>query len=295
MAFSPSFGKKIKIFVLLSLLCAAIFSWYAVFVEDRRGILTVAFLNVGQGDAILIESPDGNQILIDGGPNAKVLHELGGVLPFYDRFLDVILATHPDKDHTAGLADVFHRFGVGAYFLSGAESDNGMNEILDAASAKASAKKYLARQGMRIDLGRGAMLDILFPDRDATHLETNTSSIVAKLSYGETSFLFTGDSPKAIEEYLAGENEYGENAEGVLDVDVLKLGHHGSRTSTSEIFLDATTPQYAIISAGKDNRYGHPHQEVLSLLAAHRIPALNTADTGTIIFQSDGKKVVQVE
>ncbi|MCI0566546.1 MBL fold metallo-hydrolase, partial [bacterium] len=170
---------------------------------------------------------------------------------------------------------------------SGAESDNGMNEILDAGSGKSGAKKYLGRQGTRIDLGDGAVLDILFPDRDMIHAETNTSSIIVKLTYGDTSFLLTGDSPTAIEQYLAA--TYGEQ----LDVDILKLGHHGSRTSTSEIFLSATTPEYAIISSGKNNSYGHPHKEITSLLATRNITALNTADTGTVVFQSDGRSIIK--
>ncbi|MCI0542417.1 MBL fold metallo-hydrolase [bacterium] len=278
-------ASKLRYFILAGLLFTAVFSWYAVFAESREGVLTVAFLDVGQGDAIFIESPDGNQVLIDGGPNAKVLRGLAREMPFYDRFIDVVVATHPDRDHTAGLTDVFSRFQAGAYFASGAESDNGMNEILDARSKKSDAKKYIARQGTRLDLGDGAVLDILFPDRDASGMETNTSSIVAKLTYGDTSFLFTGDSPIAIEQYLAA--TYGEQ----LDVDVLKLGHHGSRTSTSEIFLSAATPEYAIISAGKDNRYGHPHKEVISFLTTRNITTFNTADAGTIVFESDGRDI----
>ncbi len=277
--------SKLKYFVLGALFLTAIFSWYALFAESREGVLTVSFLDVGQGDAIFVESPDGNQVLIDGGPNAKVLRELAREMPFYDRFIDVIIATHPDRDHTAGLADVFSRFHSGAYFASGALSDNGMNEILDANSESSGAKKYLGRAGTRIDLGDGAVLDILFPDRDMTHIETNTSSIVAKLTYGDTSFLLTGDSPIAIEQYLAA--TYGEQ----LDVDVLKLGHHGSRTSTSDIFLTVTSPEYAITSAGKDNRYGHPHKEVTDILISHNITALNTAHHGMLVFKSDGKRV----
>lgn len=277
--------QKLKYFTLAILSLTALFSWYAVFAEARDGELTVVFLDVGQGDAISIESPDGNQVLIDGGPNGTVLRELAEEMPFYDRFIDVVIATHPDKDHTSGLADVFARYESGAYFASGAESDNGMNEILDERSEKSGARKYIAKQGTRIDLGGGAVLDILFPDRDMTHVETNTSSLIAKLTYGNTSFLFTGDSPQAIEEYLV--SQYGDQ----LDVDVLKLGHHGSRTSTSEIFLAATTPEYAVISAGKDNRYGHPHKEVTDLLATRNISALNTADRSTIVFQSNGKSI----
>ena len=279
--------KKFQYFILISLFGAMLFSWYAVFAEERHGTLTVAYLNIGQGDATLIDTPSGHQLLIDGGPNGTVLREIPKVIPFYDRFLDVVIATHPDKDHVSGLVDVMRRFGVGVFLESGSHSDNGLEKILDDTAVSAHAKEYLGRQGTRIDFGDGVVLDMLFPDRDTSAMETNMSSIVSKLTYGKTSFLFTGDSPQAIEQYLVG--EYGPE----LDVDVLKLGHHGSRTSSSEIFLADTAPQYAVISAGKNNMYGHPHKEVLDLLAKLKIPYFNTADQGTIIFQSDGRTVVR--
>ena len=143
----------------------------------------------------------------------------------------------------------------------------------------------LARRGMRVELGGGAYLDILFPDRDTDGFETNTASVVAKLTYGTTSFLFTGDSPKAIEEYLA-------TLDGAaLDVDVLKIGHHGSKTSTSDQLIGFASPAYAVLSAGKDNRYGHPHQEVLERLARFGVEPLGTYERGTIVFESDGREV----
>ena len=128
-------------------------------------------------------------------------------------------------------------------------------------------------------------LNILFPDRDNEDWETNTASIVTKLTYGDTSFLLTGDSPIAIEKYLSmidGKN---------LKSDVLKAGHHGSRTSTSESFASLVSPEYAVISAGKDNRYGHPHKEVLDILEKIKATILKTYELGTISFSSDGEKI----
>ena len=129
------------------------------------------------------------------------------------------------------------------------------------------------------------MIDILFPDRDTDEWETNTASIVAKLVYGNNSFLLTGDSPTAIENYLSmidGRN---------LKSDVLKAGHHGSRTSTSESFANLVSPEYAVISAGKNNQYGHPHKEVLDILEKIKSVILKTYENGTISFSSDGEAV----
>ena len=131
----------------------------------------------------------------------------------------------------------------------------------------------------------GAFLDILFPDRDVPGLETNTASIVAKLTYGATSFLFTGDSPKSIEGYLAALEGPG------LDSDVLKVGHHGSKTSTSDELLGLVSPSYAVISAGAGNRYGHPHAAVLDALSRFGVERLGTYERGTIIFKSNGTDV----
>ena len=141
----------------------------------------------------------------------------------------------------------------------------------------------IAKRGQRFDLGSGVFLDILFPDIDVTEYETNTSSIIARLVHGSHSFMLTGDSPKSIEEYLVlieGEN---------LESDVLKVGHHGSRTSTSELFLGEVDPDFAVISAGKGNSYGHPHVEVTDMLFNAGVETFNTADYGHVIFWSDGE------
>jgi competence protein ComEC len=143
-------------------------------------------------------------------------------------------------------------------------------------------KKILARSGMEVDLGDGAVLQILFPDRDPSGMETNTSSIVARLVYGQNEFLLTGDSPKAIEEYIT--KFQGQS----LESDVLKAGHHGSKTSSSQAFVSAVSPEYAVISVGKDNRYGHPNQETLDTFTNFGAKILRTDLSGRIVFESDG-------
>lgn len=262
-----------------------IFIWVTTLRADRRGELTVAFLNVGQGDAIYIETPHGNQILIDGGNGNQVLRELGKVMPFYDRSLNLVLATHPDQDHVGGLAEVMRRIKVDGVITTENTSSTGAYTALEDSILSEHPRRILARAGERILLDDNVALEILFPDRNARGWDTNTASIVARLSYGKESFLFTGDSPSAIERYLVGEKG------GALHSTVLKLGHHGSRTSSSKIFLAAVSPDYAIISAGENNRYGHPHKEVLELLREFAIPFLNTAKEGRIIFRTDGAEL----
>ena len=152
---------------------------------------------------------------------------------------------------------------------------------------------------MAVDLGDGVILEILFPDRDSTGMETNMSSIVARLVFGESEFLLTGDSPIAIERYLVSLENQGsplrQNGQQrgplILESDVLKAGHHGSKTSTSPEFVSAVSPKYGIISAGLDNRYGHPTAEVLETLTKASVQILRTDRNGRIIFKSDGIKL----
>ena len=261
-----------------------IFIWSAVFAQERDSILTVAFLDVGQGDAIFIEAPNGNQMLVDGGPNAAVLRELSRMMPFSDRSIDVVVATHPDKDHIAGLIDVFKRYDVAMYLDSGVTHDTGEYKTLLEAVEREGIAATLARRSMNIVLDgeRGVYVEILFPDRDVSNVESNLGSIVMKLVYGETEVMLTGDSPKSIEKYLVSID--GNN----LKSDILKAGHHGSKTSSRESFVGFVNPEYVIISAGKDNRYSHPHQEVLDIFERFNIETIHTADVGTIIFTSDG-------
>ncbi len=289
------------------LLLSAYFSIYILARESREGELTVAFLDIGQGDAIFIQAPNGNQILLDGGPGKAVLRELSKVMPFYDRSIDVVIASHADQDHVGGLPDVLRKYKVGIFMEPGVPGESSSYEELERLVTKEEGeekiKKILARRGMVVDLGGGAVLQILFPDRDPSGMETNMSSIVARLVYGENEFLLTGDSPKAIEEYLVSleknpKEGHLQNApvpEGALQEDfslqsdVLKAGHHGSKTSTSPTFLGAVSPKYVVISSGKNNRYGHPHQEVLDILDTFGAKILRTDTSGRIIFKSNGK------
>lgn len=261
--------------------------WLAVLRVDRHGVLTVAFLDVGQGDAIYIEAPNGNQMLIDGGPSSGVeLRALGRVMPFWDRSIDVVLATHPDQDHIGGLSAVLEAFSVEKVVTTENTTDTGAYAEFEKEITIRHTERILARRSERIILDEGVVLEVLFPDRSTRGWETNTGSIVARLSYGDVSFLFTGDSPQVIEKYLSGKD--GRR----LHATVLKLGHHGSRTSSSRVFLSAVDPLYAVISAGFHNKYGHPHQEVIDLLNELKISFVSTADRGDLVFRTDGTNSV---
>jgi competence protein ComEC len=252
---------------------------------ERGNELVVAFLDVGQGDGIFIQTPDGVQVLIDGGPDGSVLRALGEVLPWGDRSLDLVVGTHPDKDHVAGLVDVLERYEVAQVLRTENVSDTAASNAFDRAVTDEGAKVAYARAGQVWRLGSDVTLTILSPLGNPEAWESNASSIVARLHYGQTEFLLTGDAPAGTETFLV------EQHGSALQAEVLKLGHHGSRTSSDAVFLGVVQPQYAVVSAGKDNDYGHPHEEVVDRVAAVGAQLVSTADLGTVVFASDGEKV----
>ncbi len=251
-----------------------------------EGELRVSVLDIGQGDAILVEGPTGTQMLVDGGLGHAVLRELAAVMGPVDRSIDVVVESHPDADHIGGLPAVFDRYQVSYFLEPGVHAETPAYAALEAAVDHEPGVHWLAaRRGMRIDLGGGAHADILFPDRDPSGLETNDGSIAMRIEYGETSFMLTGDMPTDIEEWLVALD--GEN----LESDVLKAGHHGSKTSTGAAWLAAVSPSVVAISAGEGNSYGHPHPEVVERIEGKGIEVLSTIEEGTITFVSDGKRV----
>lgn len=258
----------------------------AVFLRTAPHNLRVTFLNVGQGDAVFVEGPNGNQLLYDAGPpSGAVLRELSRVMPFWDRSIDVAVFSHPDMDHIGGFIDVFARYKVDLAITDGAKSDNGVYAESEKSIIAEGAKHLIAHRGMTIDLGGGAEADVLYPDHDTTSMETNSASIVLRIRYGKTAFLLSGDLPENIENYVVGLD--GEK----LHANVLKLGHHGSRTSSGVAWLSAVHPDIAVISAGKNNRYGHPHKETLERLLVHHIPFARTDTDGDVSFESNGEVV----
>lgn len=256
---------------------------YTRILTPEPRVLAVSFLDVGQGDAILVEGPTGIDMLIDGGRDRSVLRELPKELGFFDRSLDIMVATHPDSDHINGLADVLARYQVSYFLESGVENDTAPTaRLADAIARERGMGTFTARRGQRIHLGDGAYADILFPDTDVSDVETNEGSIAMRIVYGETSFMLTGDLSSPGENHLVlleGEN---------LESDVLKAGHHGSRHSSDAVWLEHVSPEYVVISAGEGNSYGHPHEEVLERVRSQSASILSTIDQGTITFTTDG-------
>jgi len=242
--------------------------------------LRVFFLDVGQGDATLIMQGS-NQILIDGGPSGQILLEkLGKYIPFWDREIEMVIATHPDQDHIEGLVDVLKNYKVDALMETQAQSESQVYKKLEEIMVGKNIAKIEGRAGAKIKLDQ-AELNILSP-QDQLPVEvvkdTNMYSIVAKLVFGQNSFLFTGDLPSTEELKLIQDGTD-------LSAKVLKVGHHGSKYSTSNEFLEKVRPDWAIISVGKNNRYGHPSSDVLDRLRTHKINIVRTDEKGDITYK----------
>jgi beta-lactamase superfamily II metal-dependent hydrolase len=251
------------------------------------GGLQVAFLDVGQGESILIRAPNGQTMLIDGGRTIEMADQV--ILPQLKAWgaqqVDVMVVTHPDADHISGLVGVLEKLPVALVALTGDQHATQIYERLLLNIRDKNIKALKVRTGTTIPFDPAVKLEVLGPDDDLVNQpNTNDGSIVIKLTYGQTSFLLTGDA------------EFAENLSILrrgADVrsTVLKLGHHGSSSSTDENWLRAVQPQLGIISSGKDNPYGHPHVEVIRALNKLNIPHIRTDEHGTITIASDGSQM----
>lgn len=277
-------------FILLAALFAgASFVWSLVFASPDDSALQFRVFDIGQGDAIFIETPDHYQILVDGGPNSAVVAKLGEVMPFWDRTIDLVVLTHPHTDHVSGLIEVLRRYEVGAILESNAAYESKEYALWQELRNEEGALSYTAEAGITIEAGKYASLSVLTPFESVEGKRFNNvhdANIVLMLTFGETKFLLMGDAEDKMERGLV--------QRGLLeDVEVLKVGHHGSRTSTSLSFLRAVDPEIAVISAGEKNRYGHPHAEVVERLEAFGAKLFRTDLMGSIRFQSDGTHIYQ--
>jgi competence protein ComEC len=246
--------------------------------------LSVTFLDVGQGDAILIRSPSGHNILVDGGPNGEeITAALGRRLPFWDRHLHLVVLTHPDQDHLAGLVTVLERYDVDQVLAPALAHDSPTFRAWQEAIAERDIPQREAFAGQWLDLGGGASLSVLHPPRDLLPVDEDDNSLVLKVSLGDAAFLLTADIGADGEAYLLG------NHADLLHAPVLKVAHHGSRASTSTAFLAAVEPLTAVISLGEDNRYGHPSPQTLDRLGSR--PVFRTDRHGDVEISTDGHKL----
>jgi len=261
-----------------------ILAWVWVLAEEYQEFLEVNFYDVGQGDAIFIETPAKKQILVDGGPDLTILEKLGKELPFWDRYIDLVVLTHPEYDHISGLIEVIKRYEIGGILTTGVVRDTAEYKEWERIIEKENVPIYIARAGGMIDLGDNIKLFILHPFENLAGQEikrSNNTSIVAQLAYKDFEVLLTGDIEKKVEKELI-------NTGINLQSDVLKIAHHGSKTSSAKEFINTVSPIVAIIQAGQDNPYGHPHDSVLKTLSS--ITTFITGHDGDIEILSDGIK-----
>lgn len=255
------------------------------------GKLHIVICDVGQGDAIFIRTPKGSDILVDGGPNDEVLSCLSSNMPFWDRTVEIVILTHPDADHSTGMIDVIERYGVIQLITQKVPGKTKIFErLMDGLAEKKLAAKY-SYQGDLIKEGESLALKILWPSKEAvkiseqniskSNIKLNELSIVFELKYENFEGLFTGDAGSWVLESIASD---------VGDIDFLKVPHHGSKTGISSPLLSIIDPELAVISSGKENRYGHPSSFTLDLLNLSDVKTLRTDQEGEIEIVSDGEK-----
>lgn len=238
--------------------------------------LEVIFFDVGQGDSILIQTSDNYQVLIDGGPDSTVIEKLGKRMPFYDREIEFLVLTHPDNDHIAGLIEVLKRYKVENILWTGVIKDKAEFREWQKLIKEESANIYIASANQKYYRG-DISITVLYPFESLKGEEVkdaNNSSIVLRFDFGDNCILFAGDIYQSVEKQLINNS--------ALDCDILKVAHHGSKSSSKEDFIKAVSPQIAIISAGKDNYYGHPHQETLDVLKKYGINIFRTDLEGDV-------------
>lgn len=285
--------KKVYIFLISSALLTAVV-WGLIFTKTRGVILEVDFFDIGQGDSILMKTPDGQTMLVDGGPDNKVLDKLGNYLPPLQKRVDIIVLTHPHADHVTGLVEVLKRYDVGVVIMSAAYLKTDVyGEFLRTLRDK-NTPIIFAKAGQAIHFGQKLNVDILSPEGNKLDLfggynegfgmagnDVNDESVVAKISFGGFTLLMTGDATSVIEKQLLA---YGNN----LRSDILKIGHHGSKYSSSLEFLNYVNPKAAVIEVGAKNRYGHPAPATLESLNRSNVATFRTDKDGDIKVLSNG-------
>ncbi len=271
----------------LALLSAAVF--LLAFSEYRKlpdhHAVTIRFFDVGQGDSIFITGPTGEKILIDGGPDFSALEGLGSAMPFFDRTIDLLVLTHPHLDHVAAFPEIMRRYHMKHVMLAGAVYDNGPYEEFLSLLHNQQTPLIIPKPGQKIDLHDGLVLHLLWPPPiyfGKTVTSIHDSCIAFKMTYGKDSILFTGDMEEAAEKVLIKER-------ADLASTVLKVGHHGSKTSSGTGFLLAVHPKLAVISVAAQNSYGLPNPMIMKRLRDLHIP-IETTMSGMVMWKMDGEE-----
>lgn len=300
--FSPNYLQVSLVFLFVIIFIASIFIFKSIFTEKE---LVVSFFDIGQGDSILIQTPDKQKILIDAGAGDRVVGKLEKSLSIFDRSLDLVMMTHGDSDHITGFIYIFPKYEVKNILLNGDKNKDSTIFLINEDKIErevnfGKAKTYTANCGDILSFGEGeeaVKMYILNPIKNGLIMnDTNDNSIVSFLIYKNYSFLFLGDASQEIENkiFLNIENCFSKDVSETLkeklkDLTVLKVSHHGSNTGTSLNFLKQIKPEYSIISAGKNNQFNHPTKEVLEILEKYSKNILNTINDGDITFKTNGK------
>ncbi|APC83265.1 ComEC/Rec2 family competence protein [Clostridium botulinum] len=281
--------KKKNLIITCLLICLSIVftacsqqSSNAVNTSNKSNELKVHYIDVGQGDSILVQTKDKN-ILIDAGTRKSSDSLISYLKKQHIKKLDYVIATHPHEDHIGGMPKVIEEFEISNFYAPKKTANTKIFKDMILQLKKKNLKINVAKKGISLDLSNNSSLDFLAPVKD-NYENTNDSSAVVKLTHGNTKFLFTGDAEKTSEKDILNSNED-------LSSNVLKIGHHGSHSSSSKEFLDKINPKIAIISCGKNNDYGHPHKETMKELNKRNIEVYRTDIDGNIVLTSDGENI----
>lgn len=278
--------KKIILVVILSLSFAACSSESS---SKKAPISTgnelkVHFIDVGQGDSILVQFKDKN-LLIDAGPRSSSNDLLKYLKGINLTKLDYVVATHPHEDHIGGMPEIIKNFEIGEFYAPKKQASTKIFQTMVEDLKKKNHKINVAKAGVSLDMDSDISVEMIAPN-SSDYENVNNYSAVIKVTYKDTSFLFTGDAEKLSEKEIL-QKKYD------IKADVLKLGHHGSSTSSSKEFLDKVNPKIAVASLGKNNDYGHPHKEIIKAMKDRKISFYRTDELGTIVLKSDGKNITK--
>lgn len=275
--FALKFGITASIIILL---ISNLFVWSKLVLGSSAN-LVVKVYDVGQGDSIFIRTPKNYKILIDGGPNNKIVDYLNRELGLNDRELDLVVLTHPQADHMYGLIETIKKFKVKKIITSDVKSTTSIYKLWIDTLNNTNLKPESVYTGESITLSDQVKLQIVWPDVPKPQVvDLNEAAVVIKLSYGNFDMLLTGDADQKVQPYTTNLNH----------IEVLKVPHHGSKTALNEKFLKQINPDQAVISVGSKNWYGHPSQILLKLLKDNSNKVFRTDQNGTVTFVSDGEK-----
>jgi competence protein ComEC len=276
--------KLINILIIFAVLIN-IPLWNNILATDNPSTnLEIYFLNIGQGDSILIKTPDNRFGLIDAGDGTSITNELSSVLPSYFNGFDFILLTHPDADHVAGMIPVMKRYKVDKVFIEKVNKDTNVYKEINTIILSKHLNNFSLNSQTDFNIGE-VKFDIVWPEPGLNTYtdfkDSNDTSISLVINYKDFSIFTAGDLPKTFEEKAISDSNY-------KDIDILKVGHHGSDTSTSENFMNMLHPKVSVISVGKKNRYGHPKQSVLRILENYKSDIYRTDMDGRVTISTDG-------